>query len=45
MEHHCPILTATQLESYRQQQALQIKLIKDILSKMGDSGSKQPEVQ
>ena len=36
-----PILTATQLDNYRQQQALQVKLMKDIMSKMqGASGSK-----
>ena len=36
-----PVLTATQLESYRQQQATQAKAIKDNSSKMEDSrGSK-----
>jgi RNA polymerase sigma factor (sigma-70 family) len=36
-----PVLTATQLDSYRQQQAAQAKLIKDIMSKMqGTTGSK-----
>jgi RNA polymerase sigma factor (sigma-70 family) len=36
-----PILTPTQLEGYRQQQAIQAKLIKDVLSKMeGAGGSK-----
>jgi hypothetical protein len=33
-----PILTPSQMESYRQQQALQSKLIKDIWSKMGVAG-------
>ena len=36
-----PVLTATQSDSYRQQQAAQAKLIKDIMSKMqGTTGSK-----
>ena len=36
-----PVLTPTQLESYQQQQAIQAKLAKDILSKMqGAGGSK-----
>jgi RNA polymerase sigma factor (sigma-70 family) len=36
-----PVLTAAQLDKYRQQQALQGKLIKDIMSKMdGANGSK-----
>ena len=35
-----PVLTPTQFESYRQQQASQAKLMKDILSKMqGASGA------
>lgn len=33
-----PILTATQLDRYRQQQALQAKISKDILSKMEGAG-------
>jgi hypothetical protein len=33
-----PLLTETQLEKYRQQQALQAKLVKDILNKMKGSG-------
>ena len=33
-----PILTSTQMESYRQQQALQSKLVKDIWTKMGIAG-------
>jgi hypothetical protein len=36
-----PVLTPTQMESYRQQQAIQAKLIKDLMGKMqGSSGSK-----
>jgi hypothetical protein len=36
-----PVLTPTQLEGYRQRQAAQAKVIKDIYSKMqGNSGSK-----
>ncbi len=34
-----PVLTPTQMESYRQQQALQIKLAKDLMSKMGMPGT------
>jgi RNA polymerase sigma factor (sigma-70 family) len=33
-----PLLTETQLENYRQQQALQPKLVKDIMNKMEGSG-------
>lgn len=33
-----PLLTETQLENYRQQQALQAKLVKDIMKKMGSPG-------
>ena len=33
-----PLLTETQLTNYRQQQALQAKLVKDIANKMGISG-------
>jgi RNA polymerase sigma factor (sigma-70 family) len=33
-----PLLTETQLENYRQQQALQAKLVKDIMNKMEGSG-------
>jgi RNA polymerase sigma factor (sigma-70 family) len=33
-----PILTATQMENFRQQQALQAKLVKDIMNKMQGSG-------
>ena len=33
-----PVLTPTQLESYRQQQATQAKATKDIFSKMQGSG-------
>ena len=35
-----PVLTPAQLESYQQQQAIQAKLAKDILSKMQGAGSK-----
>ena len=36
-----PVLTPTQLDKYRQQQAIQAKLVKDIMSKMeGAGGSK-----
>ena len=36
-----PVLTPTQLESYRQQQASQAKTLKDLLSKLvGSGGSK-----
>jgi hypothetical protein len=34
-----PILTPTQQENYRQQQALQSKLLKDILGKMQGTGA------
>jgi hypothetical protein len=34
-----PLLTPTQLETYRQQKASQAKLMKDIMNKMGVSGS------
>jgi hypothetical protein len=33
-----PLLTETQLENYRQQQALQAKLVNDIMNKMEHSG-------
>ncbi|HYG34640.1 MAG TPA: hypothetical protein VEC99_07650, partial [Clostridia bacterium] len=33
-----PILTPTQMEAYRHQQAMQTKLVNDILSKMEDNG-------
>jgi len=35
-----PVLTATQMESYRQEQATQAKLVKDIWTKMGVGSSK-----
>lgn len=38
-----PLLTETQLESYRRQQALQAKLVKDIMTRMeGSGGAKEP---
>jgi hypothetical protein len=36
------VLTPTQLENYRQQQALQAKLVKEMLDKMQGSANAKP---